>query len=91
MQGDIKMITVTVYISLSWMNSNGDDETVYLVELDKNQCLANKYTYRIDKCKTQTNNYPQGYYKITYDPTNLQEYFAIPLVSLEYLGQHKIE
>ena len=73
---NLGVVTKTVYISQYYKDPINNE--LYLLELDRNNCLKNKYVI-----KNPVGEYGHGLYEITYYPEDTLSYNAIPVQSIK--------
>lgn len=79
--------TVEAYISNSWLEIDANGFGVaYLVEIDNKGCLRNKYVISIDSYHPHRHDFPQGLYKLTYCPEDVQFGFPVPITAATYIS-----
>ena len=74
---NLGIVQKTVYISQCYKDPITND--LYLIEIDHNKCLKNKYVIR-----NSTGVYKSGFYEITYFPEDTLTYNAICLQSIQF-------
>ena len=73
---NLGVVTKTVYISQYYKDPLNNE--LYLLELDRNNYLKNKYVI-----KNPVGEYGNGLYEITYYPEDALSYNAIPVQSIK--------
>lgn len=82
------MVTKDVYISNSWLevDINGKG-LIYLVELDKNNCLKQKYVLPVERYNPLDDNFIKGVYRISYNPDSIKEFEPVVITNIIYLRE----
>lgn len=81
---NLGVVTKTVYISQYYKDPLNNE--LYLLELDRNNCLKNKYVI-----KNPVGEYGTGFYEITYYPEDTLSYNAILLQNIKFSDDLKKE